>query len=174
MVGPGFRSHTERGDGLLYSSTYPVWCEESRILFRELQTDLNYRGIPTNCDLSSWAKQGVLMLNTSLSKTVGENLKDDILFHDEFWEDLILEIAYDGAQMDSDMVFVIIGDKAIDIADGLSLPSWSRCIYVDDPLKKRAGEQSFIGSRIFTRVNQYLKTANKATINWSLPGCNKY
>lgn len=175
MVGAGIRSRPAAMDGLLYSTTDFIPTYEAEAIFTELRHDLNYRGRPSTCSLMPWAKQGILMMNTSLTKTLGLRIGEEKnLHHYDFWDDLLMEILFEGSTMD-DIVFVLIGDKARELAGSLSLQGQHRCIEVDEPRAIIGADQdAFIGSRIFTRINNHLKSAKKATINWSLPGCNKY
>ena len=175
MVGSGIRSRPHLMDGLLYSTIGIMPTYEAEAIFTELRQDLNFRGRPAGCSLESWAKQGILMMNTSLTKSVGLKLGDEKnLYHYEFWDDLLMEVLYEGTTMD-DIVYILIGDKARELAGSLSLQGQHRCIEVDEPRQIiGADQESFIGSRVFTRTNNHLKSAKKATINWSLPGCNKY
>ena len=178
LLGDGIRSRPHLMDGLAYSTIGIMPTFEAEAIFQELRIDQNFKGRPSVCSLQTWARQGILMLNTSFTKTVGLRLGDEKnLFHYEFWDDLLMEILYEGTTMD-DIVYVLIGNKARELAGSLSLQGQHRCIEIDEPrtIINASGneDESFIGSRVFTRINNHLKSAKKATINWSLPGCNKY
>lgn len=175
MLGSGLRTQLSVSDGLLYSTRGMAVPFETQAIFDELKLDQNFKGRPITGNLEPWAQQGILMLDVSLSKTVGA-LTDDKLYHPDFWEDLILEVLYESGTISPDMIFVLIGDKAREYGAQMSLSGQFRCIELEEPRQiMRGGDaDSFIGSRVFTRVNNYLKNTKQATINWSLPGCNKY
>ena len=61
-----YHNHNQ-GNGLSFSVKNGVTIPPSlKNIFKELQSDLGYK-IPTSGNLELWAKQGVLLLNTSLT-----------------------------------------------------------------------------------------------------------
>jgi uracil-DNA glycosylase len=140
-------------------------CEDVKIppslknIFKELNTDLGIK-IPTSGNLESWAKQGVLLLNATL--TVRENEPGS--HQNKGWEiftDKIIEIL---SQKKENLVFLLWGNYAqrketlIDSSKHLILKSAH-----PSPLARGA----FFGSKPFSKTNEYLKNNKIKQINWA-------
>ncbi|MBV9927017.1 MAG: uracil-DNA glycosylase [Acidobacteria bacterium] len=134
-----------------------------RNIFKELKSDVDGFRIPNNGYLASWARQGVLMLNTVLTVRAGA-----IGSHrGKGWEtftDAVIEKV--NAKKDT-VVFLLWGrdaqSKAGMIDEGrhpilrAAHPS---------PLSARHG---FFGTRPFSNANQALRAAGKPEIDWQIP-----
>lgn len=131
-------------------------------IFRELQSDLGLPR-PRHGDLSAWARQGVLLLNASLTVRAGQAGSHA----DKGWQpftDAVLQ-ALDRER--DGLVFLLWGRHAQRKAaflDGkrhllLTAPHPS-------PLSAHAG---FLGCRHFSRANAYLVAHGSAAIDWRLP-----
>lgn len=177
MVGDGL-TDAKRSDGLLYSARGLHIPFETDVVFEELKNDVGFRSKPASANLLPWAQRGVLLLPTSLSRApVLTMASEDAGLHYDFWDDLVMEVLYEGTLIDPDMVFVLIGEHAINLGTSLSLQGFHRVIELDAPKRLLTGcseHEPFLGSRVFSRVNAQLKDAKLATINWSLQGCNRY
>jgi uracil-DNA glycosylase len=131
-------------------------------IFKELKSDLGFK-IPNNGNLTPWAKQGVLLLNTAL--TVRAHQANS--HKDRGWEiftDAVIRAA--NAKTDP-VVFVLWGANA---RKKISLIDQSRHTVIESahpsPLSAYRG---FFGSRPFSRINAALRAANKPEINWQTP-----
>lgn len=175
FVGEGSCSQVEKSDGLLYSTFGSPLSYQSEVIFSELKDDMNFKGRPTTGSLEHWARQGILLFDLSLSKSITKSQKKSDVLQNDFWRPLALEVLYEGTLIDQDMVFILIGDAARNLGAELSIQGNYRCIEVDEPSHMFLNsDDSFIGSRLFSRINNHLKSSKQATVNWSLPGCNKY
>ena len=131
-------------------------------IFKELKRDLNIE-IPRHGYLQSWANQGVLMLNTSLTVEkgiAGSHAKKG-------WQrltDRIIEVVSERRQS---VVFMLWGAhaqskaKLIDSTRHLQLKSVH-----PSPLSAHRG---FIGNGHFSRANQFLTQHGLTPIDWRLP-----
>lgn len=63
--------HNGHADGLAFSSVKDSVPVSLRYIFQEIARDLGYQPDP-NPDLTRWATQGVLLLNTALTVRIGE------------------------------------------------------------------------------------------------------
>lgn len=131
-------------------------------IFKELQSDLGYK-IPNNGNLTPWAKQGVLLLNTAL--TVRAHQANS--HKDRGWEmftDAVIEAV--NAKTDP-VVFVLWGANA---RKKINLIDQSRHTVIESahpsPLSAYRG---FFGSRPFSRINAALRTEGKTEIDWQIP-----
>lgn len=128
-----------------------------RNVFKEMQADLNVS--PEDGDLSHWANQGVLLLNTSLSVVAGAAGA-----HDKFgWDPLIDQILARSAARPT--AYLLWGAKAQARARAIpDAPHLKIETAHPSPLSARRG---FFGSRPFSRVNAWLAERGEAPIDWA-------
>lgn len=150
--------------GLCFSVKPGVGIPASlRNIFIELKDDIKGFKIPNNGYLASWAKQGILMLNTVLTVRAGA-----IGSHrGKGWEtftDTIIQRVNDKKDR---VVFVLWGKDA---QSKIKLIDTSRHVILKaahpSPLSARNG---FFGKRPFSAVNKALKEAGKPEIDWQIP-----
>lgn len=131
-------------------------------IFAELSTDIADFKIPTSGDLSAWAKQGVLLLNATL--TVGAHKPGS--HQKKGWEQFTDYIIQRIAQDLDHVVFILWGAYAqkkralIDSNRHLILQSAH-----PSPLSVYRG---FWGSKPFSQANTYLMSKGKQPIDWKL------
>jgi len=133
-----------------------------RNIFIELQNDIG-ADIPNHGSLVSWAKQGVLLLNTVLTVRRGQANSHK----GKGWEQLTDSIIDVLNKRDKPVVFILWGRHAqmkkerIDTSKHFIIQSPH-----PSPFSARNG---FFGSRPFSRANQYLEQIGDEPIDWSLP-----
>jgi len=132
-----------------------------RNIFKELATDL---GVPVavSGNLSSWAKQGVLLLNAVL--TVETGLAGS--HAGKGWEK-ITDIFITAVNEHCDgVVFVLWGNYALKKKDLIDSKKHNVISSVHpSPLSASRG---FFGSRPFSNINSYLTAQGKLPIDWHL------
>lgn len=128
-------------------------------IFKEIHTDMDY--IPErNGDLSRWAKQGVLLLNSTL--TVRAHVAGS--HQGKGWEEFTDAAIHALAEKREGLVFILWGNFArkkgafINRARHLVLESAH-----PSPLSAYAG---FFGSRPFSQTNAYLLSRLSSPIDW--------
>lgn len=130
-------------------------------IFKELNSDL---GIPepTHGELTSWAKQGVLLLNTVLTVRKGmANSHKGMGW--EIFTDRIIELLN---QRKKPIVFLLWGSPAKAKAKLITNPRHYILSSVHpSPLSAYNG---FFGCKHFSKTNEILKSINNGEINWSL------
>lgn len=155
-----------RANGLAFSvfpNTKPVPASLRNIL-SEYTKDLGHP-YPSTGDLTQWAQQGVLLLNTILTVPDGQRLGHDGLG----WERLIHEALSTLSRKRNGIVWMLWGAKAneyravIDEDRHLVISSGH-----PSPLARLA-PYPFLGSKPFSKCNAYLKSQNITPINWRLP-----
>ncbi|MFM7535809.1 MAG: uracil-DNA glycosylase [Acidimicrobiales bacterium] len=131
-------------------------------VFQELHDDLG-APVPTHGHLEHWARQGVLLLNATLTVRAGQAGSHQ----GKGWEtftDAVIRAVNDKPER---VVFVLWGSYA---RRKKALVDLGRHVVVESahpsPLSARNG---FFGSRPFSRVNAALREAERAPIDWSLP-----
>ena len=146
-------------DGLAFSVTPETALPRSLSnIFKEMDSDLDTR--PTNGDLSHWAQQGVLLLNTSLSVPPGAAGA-----HARWGWDKLAAQAVTEAQRHRPLAFILWGNHAQKTLSDLTRPSDLVIASAHpSPLSARRG---FFGSRPFSRVNAWLSARGEAPIDWA-------
>jgi uracil-DNA glycosylase len=117
---------------------------------------------PADGDLSRWARQGVLLLNTVLTVPAGASAGHAALG----WQDLADQVL--SRLDDTPRAFLLWGAPAQRAARGLAHPAHLilRSSH-PSPLSHRATATPFTGSRPFSRVNDWLTRRGEAPISWA-------
>ena len=130
-------------------------------IFKEIESDLSIKVEKENGNLTRWAKQGVLLLNSLLTVEKGKPLS-----HKELgWETLTDKIIEVLNLNKKDLVFILWGSHA---RSKKYLISQNENLIIESahpsPLSAHRG---FIGSKPFSRTNDFLIKSNMRPINWS-------
>jgi len=129
-----------------------------RNILKELQNDLGITR--TSTDLTNWAKQGVLLLNSIMTV-----VKDTPLSHkDKGWEIFTDSIIKKLNEKDKPVIFVLWGSYARSKKEYITNPIHHIIESVHpSPLSASRG---FFGSKPFSKINAYLQKDNIEKINW--------
>jgi uracil-DNA glycosylase len=133
-----------------------------RNIFKELATDISGFTVPQHGDLTSWAEQGVLLLNTVLTVEEGQAHSHKGKGWEIFTDTLITRLS----EQTSDIVFLLWGKpaqqkiKLIDTSKHHVLTSVH-----PSPLSAHRG---FLGCQHFSQTNAILKRLGKSEINWQI------
>ncbi|MGP1500375.1 MAG: uracil-DNA glycosylase [Bergeyella cardium] len=148
-----------QANGLCFSVSDKVPAPPSlKNIFKELEDDLGIK--KTSNELDSWARQGVLLLNATLTVRAHSPNSHQALGWERFTDFIIQQIS---AQKEG-VVFVLWGAFAqkkeayIDTAKHFVIKSAH-----PSPFSVHRG---FFGSRPFSKINEYLKSKNKKEISW--------
>lgn len=146
--------------GLAFSVNKEVPLPPSlKNIFKERETDL---GISANShgDLTSWANQGVLLLNATLTvekSKAGSHQKKG-------WEKITQALIQNLAIQRENLVFILWGSFAQKAAKGIDKKKHLLIETVHpSPLSSYRG---FFGSQPFSKANKYLKSNGLNPINW--------
>jgi len=148
--------------GLCFSVPKGVIIPPSLVnIFTELRNDLGYE-IPKNGDLTHWAKEGVLLLNTIMTVR-----KNQPLSHKDFgWLTFTDEVISILNQKKEPLVFVLWGSHARSKKTLLTNPQHLVIENVHpSPLSSYRG---FFGSKPFSQINQYLVKNHLKPIDFDL------
>ena len=131
-------------------------------IFKELEADLGIPPPSHGC-LDSWARQGVLLLNASLTVRAGKAASHQ----GKGWEVFTDEVLRAVNTKPERVVFILWGASA---RKKKALIDTSRHVITESshpsPLSASNG---FFGSRPFSRANAALVEAGREPIDWSLP-----
>jgi uracil-DNA glycosylase len=131
-----------------------------RNIYAELNTDLEIP-IPTHGNLEAWAKQGVLLLNTSLTVREGEAGSHSGQGWETFTDAII---SYLGSRQQH-IVFVLWGAHA---GKKTSLIDQHHTVITSVHPSPLSAHRGFFGSRPFSQANRALADHNQPQINWRL------
>lgn len=153
--GPG------QAHGLSFSVQHGTRIPPSlRNIYAELHSDLDVP-LPSHGNLEAWAKQGVLLLNSTL--TVREGEAGSHAGHGwETFTDAI--ISYLGSRQEH-IVFVLWGAHA---GKKTSLIDQHHTVITSVHPSPLSAHRGFFGSRPFSRTNRALTDHNQPEINWRL------
>ena len=130
-------------------------------IYKELKSDLGIE-IPTHGELTSWAKQGVLLLNTVLTVREGNpNSHKDCGW--QWFTDEVIKLLNN---RDKPIVFILWGGNA---RSKKKFIDQKRHFIIESahpsPLSAYNG---FLGSKPFSKTNELLKSANVEPINCNI------
>ena len=153
-----------QANGLCFSVQSDVAIPPSlRNILKELQSDLNFtinKNAPDHGNLEQWARQGVLMLNTTLTVRAGEAGSHQGLGWETF-TDQVIRIVNDKSHP---VVFVLWGAMAR--KKRLLINTDKHHIVESAHPSPLSAHNGFIGSRPFTKINDALVKASFKPINW--------
>ncbi|MCQ2547511.1 MAG: uracil-DNA glycosylase [Clostridia bacterium] len=127
-------------------------------IFKEL--DMEYGAKKRSTDLTDWAKQGVLLLNTCLTVRAGQAGSHRGHGWEEFTDSVIKMIS----QGDRPVVFILWGRDARNKA---SLIDKSRHLVLEGPHPSPlSAYRGFFGGNYFLKANEFLKKNGYKEIIW--------
>lgn len=148
--------------GLCFSVNEGIPAPPSLLnIFKELSTDVGFK-IPTNGNLTSWAKQGVFLLNATLTVRAHQAGSHQKKGWETFTDEVIRQISI----VNKNVVFILWGNYArskknlIDHSKHLILESVH-----PSPLSAYSG---FFGCKHFSKTNHYLEANGCKPIDWQL------
>lgn len=131
-------------------------------IYKELQSDLGISPVKHG-NLVSWAKQGVLLLNTVLTVREGQAYSH----RGKGWEILTDKIIEKLNEREKPIVFILWGKPA---QEKMKMIDKSRHIILTSahpsPLSAHRG---FLGSKPFSKTNDALMALGETPIEWQLP-----
>ncbi len=132
-----------------------------RNIFKELQRDLGMP-VPLFGDLSGWARQGVLMLNTSLTVRKGQAGSHQHLGWERFTDAVISTLSANG---EPGIIFLLWGAHAAK-KESLIDPQRHHVLKAPHPSPLSA-YKGFLGCGHFSRVNELLLEQGRTPIDWN-------
>lgn len=135
-----------------------------KTIIKELESDLDTLCLEFDYSLEGWAKQGVLMLNTSLTVVEGQTNS-----HLQMWQPFTLEVIDAINDMNQNVIFILLGNTAQSYEKYLD-PESTRIIKAPHPAAEAyaGGKAGFYGSKIFSKCNSMLYMLEKEEINWNI------
>ncbi|MDC3098558.1 uracil-DNA glycosylase [Gammaproteobacteria bacterium] len=127
-------------------------------IFKELEADLGIKN--STGDLTSWSKQGVLLLNTSLSVCAGLPAS-----HSKIGWELFTNTVINVIQQKKNIVFLLWGKHAQKKGDLIENSNFILEAAHPSPLSANNG---FFGCGHFSKTNNFLTSLGSDPIDWQL------
>lgn len=132
-----------------------------RNIYKELEDDIGVLP-PNHGYLVSWAKQGVLLMNTGWSVEEGKPAS-----HKKFgWHTFTNRVLEELNDYDQPIVFILWGNHAIQAAKGITNPQ--HCIIQGVHPSPLAARKGFFGSKPFSQANAFLEANGRGQIDWKI------
>ncbi|MFI5333910.1 MAG: uracil-DNA glycosylase [Chlamydiales bacterium] len=157
------------GDGQAHGLSFSVPCgipfpPSLRNIFQELSNDLK---IPTPKDgcLTGWAKQGVLLLNATLTVRANEPKSH----HGQGWEQFTDAVILKLIERDDPIAFVLWGKSAQEkVQHFMHKTKPNHAVFVAAHPSPFSAHSGFFGCRHFSKVNAHLQKFGQTPINWEI------
>ncbi|MAC87659.1 MAG: uracil-DNA glycosylase [Gammaproteobacteria bacterium] len=128
-------------------------------IFKELQTDVG-KSIPISGNLSSWAKQGVLLLNATLTVRANEAGSHQKRGWEEFTDAVIKQISEQKKQL----IFLLWGKFAESKTTLIDIKKHQ--VFTAPHPSPLGAWRGWFGSKHFSKTNEYLKKNDLKEIGW--------
>lgn len=153
--GPG------QAHGLSFSVQKGVTVPPSlKNIYKELQDDLGF-SIPSHGDLSKWAKQGVLLLNTVLTVRHKQPNSHKGIGWEQFTDSVINKLN----ERDTPVIFVLWGRHA----QAKKVLITNKHYMIESPHPSPfSANRGFFGSKPFSKINHILESLGQEPIDWKL------
>lgn len=153
--------HGERqANGLCFSVAEGIQFPPSlQNIFKEIHDDIGTE-IPTSGDLTRWAKQGVLLLNATL--TVRAHCAGS--HQGKGWEIFTDAVIRHLAENREHLVFMLWGSYAI--KKGAFIDRNRHCVLTSPHPSPLSAYRGFFGNHHFSKVNAYLQSHSIEPIKW--------
>jgi uracil-DNA glycosylase len=151
-----------QAEGLCFSVPKGISVPPSlKNIYKEIEADLGFPPPNHGC-LLSWAKQGVLLLNATL--TVRE--KSPRSHYGKGWETFTDSVVESLCQKKDPIVFLLWGKSAQEKCENILNKSNHPHIILSCSHPSPYSAKGFLGCRHFSKTNQYLANFGKTPINW--------
>lgn len=154
-----------QANGLAFSVSRGVKLPPSlQNIYKELEADL---GVPAakSGDLTSWAQQGVFLLNTVLS--VRAHAANS---HKDFgWQSFTDAVIAALAELPQPVAFVLWGAQAQKKAALVEKSPYPRLVLQSPHPSPLSAYRGFFGSRPFSQINAFLVSYGFSPVDWKIP-----
>ncbi len=133
-----------------------------RNIYKELATDVDGFVIPQHGNLSVWAEQGVLLLNTVLTVEEG-NANSHAKFGWETFTDAVIDAVNRHTE---GVVFILWGSHAQ--KKGANIDSQRHLVLTSPHPSPLSARRGFFGCHHFSKANAWLQQHQKAPVNWQV------
>lgn len=160
IIGQDPYHEPHQAHGLCFSVESGVDFPPSLVnIYKEIESDIGHKSI-TNGDLSAWARQGVLLLNSTL--TVQAHIAAS--HSGKGWETFTDAVIRAVNETQKNVVYMLWGSFAQKKADFVD--NQNNLILKSAHPSPLSAYRGFFGNHHFSRANEYLVQNGKAPIDW--------
>jgi uracil-DNA glycosylase len=128
-------------------------------IFKEIQSDLG-KPFPATGNLDRWAKQGVLLLNATLTVRAEQAGSHQNQGWEQFTDAVIAKLAEER----TGIVFLLWGSYAQ--KKGAVIDPKKHCVLTSVHPSPLSAHRGFLGCKHFSKANNYLKSISQMEIDW--------
>lgn len=163
IIGQDPYHNPKQAHGLSFSVEEDVNIPPSLLnIYKEIHTDIGCY-IPNNGNLTKWAKQGVLMLNSIL--TVEKNKPNS--HKGKGWELVTSEVVKQLNKRADPVIFLLWGGNAKAIGKNIDT-NRHYVLTAVHPSPMSANQGGWFGCKHFSKTNEILQSLHKTTIDWQI------
>lgn len=149
-----------QANGLCFSVEKGVRMPPSLVnIFKEVNADTG-APMPTDGDLSRWARQGVLLLNSSLTVREKQPASHSGIGWEEFTDAVVDRLNKEK----ENLVFILWGSHAI--KKGAKIDKTKHLVLTSAHPSPLSAHNGFFGNHHFSQANKYLESHGKKGIEW--------
>lgn len=163
IVGQDVYPARGRACGLAFSTISEDVPRSLVNIYKEIKANYPNFVIPNHGDLSPWCRQGVMLLNMSLTTVEGESNK-----HKGIWMSMIESTVRTLTNLNRKIIWVMWGGAAQKLSSVISKRGIELICGHPSPLGAGAREP-FSGCKHFVMINKALNKMDKSPIYWGLP-----
>ncbi len=153
-----------QAEGLCFSVPKGVRVPPSlKNIYKELQSDLGFTA-PNHGHLISWAKQGVLMLNATLTVRA----KEPRSHYGKGWEVFTDSVVKSLCNRKDPVVFMLWGKSAQEKCERILDQQPHNHLVLTCAHPSPYSAEGFLGCRHFSKANEFLAKYGKTPISWSV------
>lgn len=157
------KNNQAQAHGLAFSVQTGIKTPPSLVnMYKELTTDIDGFVTPNHGNLVSWAKQGVLLLNTVLTVKQANAHSHAKLGWETFTDNIIAELN----THNNGCVFMLWGSHAK--KKGKNIDANKHLVLAGPHPSPLSAYRGFFGCKHFSAANQWLKEKNHETIDWHI------
>jgi len=150
----------DQAHGLCFSVNHGIKFPPSlRNIFKELKNDIG-KEIPLSGNLSEWAKQGVLLINSTLTVRAHQAASHQKKGWEQFTDSVIEKISMNK----QNVVFILWGNYAI--SKSTLIDSNKHFLLTSVHPSPLSASRGFFGNNHFSQSNEYLEKNGIVPIKW--------
>jgi uracil-DNA glycosylase len=163
IIGQDPYHNDNQAHGLAFSVLSPTKLPPSlKNIYKEISSEFNIEMSKDNGDLISWAKQGVLLLNSALTVVAHKPGSHAKIGWKTFTENIIKKISIEK----DGVVFLLWGAHANSFSD--LIDNKKHYVLSSSHPSPFSARKSFFGNNHFKRTNEILKDNNLKEIDWKI------
>lgn len=148
--------------GLAFSVKTGILPPSLQNIYKEIESDIGIKMDYNNGNLTPWAEQGVLLLNTVLTVRAGKSNSHAKQGWELFTDRIISELG----ESDKPIVFILWGKNAQ--SKKKLITGYNHLILESVHPSPLSAYRGFFGCKHFSQANDFLKQHNLQEINWKI------